>query len=88
MHTDVSKTAKTVTDLQPEDIYGTPEKLLATSTLSHEEKVRLMQQWATDLEGRLRASDENMAGHQPGQIGDMLQRVKNAQRALETSHQR
>ncbi len=59
-------------DRQPGEIYGTPDRLLATTQLSREEKLVLLAQWATDLEAKLRASDENMGGTQPGLAGDTL----------------
>ncbi len=68
---------------QPGEIYGTPEHLLTVTHLGRTDKARLLQQWAADLEAKLRASDENMAGQEPGQTGDMLRRVKDAQRACE-----
>lgn len=79
------ETMKNLTDTQPGEIYETPEKLLAATHVSREKKAKLLAQWASDLEAKLIASDENMAGTEPGQTGDMLRRVKDAQRALEAA---
>lgn len=84
MQTNIPQAATSVNEPSPGEVYGTPENLLA-AVLEHEEKVRLMQQWAMDLEAKLRASDENMTSSTPNQAGDLLQRVKNAQRLLEDS---
>lgn len=85
MQPNTSQSATSAAEPYPGDVYGTPENLLAAA-LTHEEKVRLMQQWAVDLAAKLRASDENMTSNAPNQAGDLLLRVKNAQRMLEGSH--
>jgi hypothetical protein len=69
-------------ETSPSKNFDTPEKLLADMSVEPDKKVSLLQQWASDLEDRLRAADENMPSSQPGITGDLLRRVKSAQLQL------
>ena len=66
--------------------YATPEAVLADLQLSRQEKQCLLAQWAMDLEGKLRAADENMSVQTSDSAsdssGDLLRRVKVAQQIL------
>jgi len=57
-------------------IYGTPEKLAADSSLSNDEKVRLLQCWHDDEEALIRASAEGLSGGQPSQLQEVLEVLK------------
>lgn len=56
--------------------YDTPEKLAADSSLSNEEKVRLLQCWHDDEEALIRASAEGLSGGQPSQLQEVLEVLK------------
>ena len=76
------ESSRTAIETSPNERFETPEKLLADANIPPDKKAQLFEQWATDLEARLRASDENMPSTEPGQVGDLLRRVKSAQRLL------
>lgn len=73
---------QTAVETAPNAGFETPEKLLADANIAPAKKAQLLEQWATDLQDRLRASDENMPSTEPGETGDLLRRVKSAQQQL------
>ena len=81
-----SNNSEPVSTTQPEEVFGTPEALIAAPKLSVTKKHELLNQWSTDLEAKLRASDENMTTQEPDtKSSELLRRVKVAQRDLEKS---
>ena len=74
--------SKIMLETSPSDSFGTPEKLLNDMNIEPDTKAALLQQWAADLEDRLKSSDQNMPSIEPGQTGDLLRRVKTAQQQL------
>lgn len=82
MQTHQPQIDQTALETAPNASFETPEKLLADANIESGKKAQLLEQWAADLEDRLRASDENMPSKEPGQTGDLLRRVKSAQRQL------
>lgn len=55
--------------------YEAPEALASDARLSPGVRIRLLQDWASDLMARLRASDESMTSGEPGRAGELLRRV-------------
>jgi hypothetical protein len=69
-------------ETSPSDRFSTPETLLNDMNVEPDTKAALLQQWAADLEDRLKSSDQNMPSIEPGQTGELLRRVKTAQQQL------
>ena len=82
MQTHQPQIDRTALETTPNAGFETPEKLLADANIAPDKKAQLLEQWAVDLEDRLRASDENMPSKEPGEAGDLLRRVKSAQQRL------
>jgi hypothetical protein len=82
MQPDDTQPAHLMRETSPTSDFETPEKLLADMSIEPDTKATLLQQWASDLQDRLRASDESMPGSPSGQAGDLLRRVKSAQLQL------
>lgn len=55
--------------------YVTPEALATDLSLSPEEKIEQLEDWAEDLNAGLRASSESMTSTDPGLTSALLQRV-------------
>jgi len=55
--------------------YVTPEALATDLTLSAEQKLEQLEDWAEDLNAGLRASGESMTSTDPGLTSALLQRV-------------
>lgn len=55
--------------------YVTPEALATDLSLSAEQKLEQLEDWAEDLNAGLRASGESMTSTEPGLTGALLQRV-------------
>jgi len=55
--------------------YVTPEALATDQSLSAEQKLEQLEDWAEDLNAGLRASGESMTSTDPGVTSALLQRV-------------
>ena len=55
--------------------YKSPTDLLRDEGLSHDEKVRMLEQWRDDKRGYMRASDEGMEGEDRSEL---LRQIKKA----------
>lgn len=55
--------------------YATPEALATDLSLSPEQKLEHLEDWAEDLNAGLRASGESMTSTDPGLTSALLQRV-------------
>jgi hypothetical protein len=55
--------------------YVTPEALATDQSLSAEQKLEQLEDWAEDLNAGLRASGESMTSTDPGLTSALLQRV-------------
>ena len=78
----ISTITPVLKETSPSDSFSTPETLLNDMNVEPDTKAALLQQWAADLEDRLKSSDQNMPSVEPGQTGDLLRRVKTAQQQL------
>jgi hypothetical protein len=56
--------------------YDHPQAVCDDSSLSREQKVRLLKQWEYDLRELQVASEENMTAPVTGEVGAMLQAVR------------
>jgi len=84
------QTAQSPEPTDPEDAFGFPENLMASSTLADEAKIRALNLWKHDLVLLMTATDENMparaskASYASGEsTAEMLRRVSNVLLALE-----
>jgi len=55
-----------------------PADVLDAGTIARPEKIRLLQQWETDLRLLLVASEENMSGDGQGEVAERLRQVRAA----------
>lgn len=55
-----------------------PADILEAGTIARPEKIRLLQQWETDLRLLLVASEENMSGDGQGAVAERLREVRAA----------
>lgn len=55
--------------------YKSPMELLLDESLSHDEKIQMLEQWRDDKKAILRASEEGMHGDNKSEI---LRKIKNA----------
>ena len=60
--------------------YKTPQELMSDDSLSHDEKVEMLEQWRDDKEQLMRAADEGMHGEIKI---DLLSEIQNALTSLE-----
>lgn len=59
--------------------YTSPSELMNDQSLSHGEKIRMLEQWRDDKKALLRASEEGMEGDDPSEV---LRKVKYFLRSL------
>jgi hypothetical protein len=60
--------------------YETPDDLMHDDSLSHDEKVRMLEQWRDDKKDYMRATDEGMEGEDRAEL---LKKIKKALAALQ-----
>jgi hypothetical protein len=56
----------------PKLAYGTPEKLLARTDLTREQKRKVLELWELDARRLSGSEDENMGGGEPSMLGRVL----------------
>ncbi|MCC7274198.1 MAG: hypothetical protein IT561_16140 [Alphaproteobacteria bacterium] len=62
--------------------FENPTAVLTARDLTKEQRIRLLNQWETDLRLLLVASEENMPGTDPGKTGEKLSEVRKALHTL------
>lgn len=65
----------------PSGSYDLPRDILEDDNLTKEQKIKLLEQWEYDARLLSTAEEENM----PGDASNMLSRIHNALRSLESS---
>ena len=58
--------------------FGNPQGILNDEDLDAAQKLKLLKQWEFDLRQLLVATEENMAGPEPGKSAELLQSVRRA----------
>lgn len=56
----------------PAEVYANPQELLDDSSLTEEEKCKVLKQWAYDAEELQTATAENMPGPDDSMLDDIL----------------
>jgi hypothetical protein len=72
----------------PAGYYADPQGVVADDTLGRDQKLRLLREWAMDLDARLMADSEGMMPHdetRPSPDAATMRRVKDAIAAVETT---
>lgn len=64
----------------PEHIYDTPQDVMSDRRLSPEEKKKILESWALDMEGLLRAEEENMTKLKNKPRYDAQERLRDIQK--------
>lgn len=62
--------------------YKTPSEIVECKKFTDEQKIKLLSQWEIDLRLLMVASDENMAGTEPGRTANLLTAVRAALQEL------
>jgi len=58
--------------------FDSPQSILTDEDLDAAQKLKLLKQWEFDLRQLLVATEENMAGAEPGKSAELLQSVRRA----------
>lgn len=58
--------------------FKAPSDIVASKNFTDEQKIKLLSQWEIDLRLLMVASDENMAGTEPGRTANLLTGVRSA----------
>lgn len=61
----------------PEDYFSSPAEVATVSSLSLEDKIRVLESWQLDAQRLLTSAAENMPGDEQEQIAVQLQEITN-----------
>jgi hypothetical protein len=57
--------------ISPSSVFDSPSEIVASTKLSREQKIDLLQRWALDARALQRATDENMSGGESSALDEI-----------------
>ena len=72
--------------LDPSSVFDDPEAVLRESSLSSEEKIRILKRWEYDARELAVAEEENMAGGPPNILDEILDALHQLKAEIDVEH--